>query len=156
MHLDDTYKLTVVTHRKQIFCLISTMNCKNSIVYVQRRINTLLKQFQAFVKAYINDIVVRFKSLIEPIYFLRKLFASFVKKNDDFNSIKVFFDYFEITLLKKSKRFRFINNEEQTQDFNIVDNVKNIRKIESLFRINRLYQTVHSLLRVDFSFFSKF
>ena len=77
------------------------MNCKNSIVYVQRQMNILLKQFQAFVKIYIDDIMIRFELLIECIYYLRELFDLFLKKNVDFNFIKVFLDYFEVTLLKQ-------------------------------------------------------
>ena len=101
MHSSDIYKLTVVTHRGQKIFLISVMNCRNSVVYVQRQMNVLLRRLQKFVKTYINDIVIKFKSLREHIYHLRQLFNLFVNKNINLNFIKIFLDYLEITLLNQ-------------------------------------------------------
>ena len=101
MHSNDTYKLTVVTHRRQEIFLVSVMNCRNSVVYVQRQMNILLRQLQAFVKAYIDDIVIRSKSLSEHLHHLHQLFSLFVKRNINLNLIKIFLSYFEVTLLKQ-------------------------------------------------------
>ena len=101
MHSNDTYKLTVVTHWKQEIFLISVMNCRNSVVYVQRQMNIFLRQFQAFVKIYIDDIVVKSKFLSEHLHHLHQLFNFFVKRNINLNLIKIFLNYFEVTLLKQ-------------------------------------------------------
>lgn len=95
MHSDDTYKLTIVTHRDQKVFLISVMNSRNSVAYVQRQENTLLRQFRDFVKVYIDDIIVKSKSFNEHIFHLRQIFQLFVNKNIELNSLKVFFKLFE-------------------------------------------------------------
>ena len=100
MHSANTYKLTVVTHRDQETFLVSIMNCRNSVTYVQRRMNILLRQLQ-FAKAYIDDIVIRSKFLTEHINHLRQLFRLFVIKNIDLNFVKVFLDYPKVTLLRQ-------------------------------------------------------
>ena len=101
MHFDDTYKLTMMTHKNQKIFLISVMSCRNSIAYVQRQMNTLLRQFQSFAKIYIDDIVIKSKFLNEHIFHLRQVFFLFVKKNIDLNSIKIFLNYSKITLLRQ-------------------------------------------------------
>ena len=101
MHFDDTYKLTIVTHKDQEIFLISVMSCRNSVAYVQRQMNTLLRQFRDFVNVYIDDIVVKSKSLTEHIDHLRQLFRLFVCKNIDLNLVKIFLDYSKVTLLEQ-------------------------------------------------------
>ena len=101
MHSNDTYKLTVMTHRNQETFLVSIMSCRNSVAYVQRQMNILLRQLRHFAKTYIDDIVVRFRSFAKHIDHLRQLFTLFVKKNIGLNPIKVFLDYSEITLLEQ-------------------------------------------------------
>ena len=101
MHSDDTYKLTVMTHKDQETFLVPIMNCRNSVAYVQRQMNTLLRQFRDFAKAYIDDIVVRSKSLTEHINHLRQLFRLFVCKNIELNLVKIFLNYPKVTLLRQ-------------------------------------------------------
>lgn len=98
MHPDDTYKLTVVTHRGQETFLVPVMGCRNSVAYVQRQMDTLLRRLE-FARAYIDDIVVRSKSLQEHLSHLRQLFNLFVNKNIGLNPVKVFLGYPEVTLL---------------------------------------------------------
>ena len=78
MHLDDIYKLIVVTHRGQKIFLISVMRYRNSMTYVQRQMNIILRQFQSFAKIYIDDIVMRSRFLDEHISHLRQFFKLFV------------------------------------------------------------------------------
>lgn len=98
MHLNDIYKLTIVIHKNQEIFLVSVMKYRNSIIYVQRQMNTLLRQLE-FVRVYIDVIVVRSKSLEKYIDYLRQLFELFVDKNISLNFNKIFLNYFEITLL---------------------------------------------------------
>ena len=100
MHSTNIYKLTVVIHRDQKIFLVSIMNCRNSVIYVQRRMNILLRQLQ-FAKVYIDDTVIRSKFLTEHINHLRQLFRLFVIKNIDLNFVKVFLEYSKVTLLEQ-------------------------------------------------------
>ena len=80
---------------------MSVMSCRNSVAYVQRQMNTLLRQFRDFAKVYIDDIVVRSKSLTEHISHLRQSFRLFVRKNIDLNLVKIFLSYSKVTLLEQ-------------------------------------------------------
>lgn len=42
VHSEDTFKLTIVTHRGQETSLVSVMGCRNLIAYVQRRMDRFL------------------------------------------------------------------------------------------------------------------
>ena len=139
MHFDDTYKLTMMTHRGQKIFLISVMSCRNSIAYVQRQMNTLLRQFQSFAKIYIDDIVIRSKSLNEHIFHLRQVFFLFVKKNIDLNSIKVFLSYSKVTLLRQR-----IN----ALDLSIIEN--RIKALTSLKMSETLAQLETYLKLIDY------
>jgi len=57
------------------------MGYKNSLAYVQRQIDRLLRAYQAFARAYIDNIVI-FSVIIEDyIQYLRTVFSLFVKFN---------------------------------------------------------------------------
>ena len=145
MHSSDIYKLTVMTHRKQKIFLISIMSCRNSVVYVQRQMNVLLRRLQEFVKIYIDEIVVKFKSLHERIYHLRQLFNLFVNKNINLNSIKIFLDYFEITLL--NQRINAFDLSTTKNRFKILISLtmsKTFAKLETYFElIDYIKQYIH-------------
>ena len=79
MYSENTYKLTIKIHRDQKTFLLSIMSYKNSVIYVQRKMNILLRQLK-FAKVYIDDIIVRSIFLTDYINHLRQLFYLFVKK----------------------------------------------------------------------------
>ena len=76
------------------------MNCRNSVTYVQQKMNIPLRQLQ-FAKTYIDDIIVWSKFLTNHINYLRQLFCLLVKKNISLNLIKVFLKYSKITFLEQ-------------------------------------------------------
>ena len=139
IHSDDTYKLTIVTHRDQEIFLVSVMSCRNSIAYVQRQMNTLLRQFQSFAKIYIDDIMIRSKSLNEHIFHLRQIFLLFVKKNIDLNSIKIFLSYSKVTLLRQ---------KVNALDLSIIEN--RIKALISLKMSNALTQLKTYLKLIEY------
>lgn len=57
IHPDYRHMLIIVTHCSQETFNIPVMGCKNSVAYVQRSINNILRLLRDFVRAYINDIV---------------------------------------------------------------------------------------------------
>ena len=55
---EDRHKLTVVTHRGQEQFNVVVMGFKNSVSYVQRQIDRVLRPFRDFSRAYIDDTVI--------------------------------------------------------------------------------------------------
>ena len=99
VHPEDTYKQTIVTHRGQETFLVPVMGNRNSIAYVQRQMDTILRDFRDFVKAYIDDVVVRSTSLDEHLMHLRKIFSLFEKLGISIKLTKAFLGYSDVDLL---------------------------------------------------------
>lgn len=99
VHTKDTYKLTVISHRGQETFLVPVMGYKNSVAYVQRQMDNILREYRAFVKAYIDDVVVRSKSMNDHIQHLRQVFTLFVEKGISIKPTKVFLGYSDVNLL---------------------------------------------------------
>lgn len=99
VHSSDTFKLTIVTHRGQETFLVPVMGCRNSIAYVQRRMDRLLHEWRGFVKAYIDDVIVRSRTFSEHMVHLRKVFTLFTAHNIIIGPTKTFLGYTEIHLL---------------------------------------------------------
>lgn len=75
------------------------MGYKNSPVYVQRQIDRLLRKFRKFVRAYVDDVVVYFKTLEEYLNHLRQIFNLFVESGISVNPKKAFLGYPSVQLL---------------------------------------------------------
>lgn len=100
VHSADTFKFTVVTHsRGQETFLVPVMGCRNLIAYVQRRMDRLLHESWEFVKAYIDDVIVRSKTFNDHILHLRKVFTLFTAHNVSIKLSKTFLGYIEVDLL---------------------------------------------------------
>jgi hypothetical protein len=98
---DDRHKLTVISHRDQKQFNVCVMSYKNLSSYVQRQTNLMLKNLRAFVRAYMNDIVIFFKILDDHLVHLRKIFQQLWHYNVALNSKKVFLKYSFIILLRQ-------------------------------------------------------
>ena len=77
------------------------INYIENFVYVQRQIDDILKKYCAFVRVYVNNIVIFNKTLIEHFNHLRRMFQLLKKMNIVFKSNKIYFDYFIVVLLKQ-------------------------------------------------------
>ena len=77
------------------------MNYIDNFVYVQRQIDDILKKYCAFVRVYVDNIVMFNKTLTKHFDHLRKIFRLFEKMNIVFKSNKIYFDYFIVALLKQ-------------------------------------------------------
>jgi hypothetical protein len=64
---EDRHKLIVVLHRGQEQFNVAVMGFKNSVSYVQRQIDRILRPVRYFARAYINDVVVFSKTLEEHL-----------------------------------------------------------------------------------------
>ena len=74
------------------------INYINLIAYIQRQINRILRFIKFFIKVYIDDIIIKTKSLINYLLNLRSLFELFIKYNILISLIKTFLDYFNVNL----------------------------------------------------------
>ena len=98
-HPDSRYMLTVVSHRGQETFNVPVMGCMNSIAYVQRQIDRILRPVKDFASAYVDDIVSGAKSLPEHLRHLRQLFQIFVEYNISISPTKTFLGYPNVKLL---------------------------------------------------------
>ena len=57
------------------------MSFRNNSTYVQRQINHILREYQFFVKIYVNDIVIFNYILKKHLRYFNQIFSLFVKLN---------------------------------------------------------------------------
>ena len=91
----------VISHRKQKTFNMFIIKYINSIIYIQRQIDKILKFIKIFIKIYIDDIVIEMKFLTKYLFNLRSLFQFFVKYNISILLNKIFLNYFNVNLLKR-------------------------------------------------------
>lgn len=75
------------------------MGFKNSLPYVRRQINNLLRPHHQYAKAYVNDIVIFSKTLEEHLHHLRTIFQLLNSKGVTLSPKKSFLGYPSVTLL---------------------------------------------------------
>ena len=108
IQIANRYKFIVMSHRDQKQFNVAVMNFKNSSIYVQRKINVILRVYRVFVKIYVNDIVMFNKILKKYLFHLRQIFELL-----NFFDIRFFFQKFLFELFyddiieSKNKRVRF-------------------------------------------------
>ena len=109
MQITNWHKLIVISHRKQKQFNVVVMNYINSSIYVQRKINVILRVFRVFVKAYVNDIVIFNKTLKKHLIHLHQIFQLLNSYNIRLSSKKSYLKYFIVALLnQKMNVFDFI------------------------------------------------
>ena len=74
------------------------MKFKNSFVYVQRKINAILRIYRTFVKTYVDDIVVFNRTLKEHLNYLRQIFQLLNSYDIRFSFKKFFLNYSIVVL----------------------------------------------------------
>ena len=95
----DRHKLSVVTHRGQEQFNVAVIGFKNSVSYVQRQIDRILRPFQAFSRAYIDDVVIYSQTLEEHVQHLREIFATFRRMRISIKPTKAFLGFPSVRLL---------------------------------------------------------
>ncbi|KAL3428067.1 hypothetical protein PVAG01_01576 [Phlyctema vagabunda] len=96
---EDRHKLTVVTHRGQESFNVVVMGFKNSVSYVQRQIDRILRPYADHARAYIDDVVIFSKSLQDHVRHLREIFALFVRLGITIKPSKTFLGFPTVQLL---------------------------------------------------------
>ena len=154
VHFDHIYRLTIVTHRKQKTFLISVMKCKNSVAYVQRQMNTFLKHL-IFAKIYIDNIIIKSKSMRKHMIHFRTVFKLFNKLNISIKSIKIFIVYSDVVLLKqKINVLNFTTTKERLKAIaeikfsEIFENLKHYLKLTNYIKDHiYFYSTIANSLQ---------
>lgn len=95
----DRHKLTVVSHRGSERWNIAVMGFRNSPAYIQRQIDSLLREYRNFARAYIDNIIVFSNLLDEHLAHLNKAFALFQRVNIAIKPSKTFLGFPSVALL---------------------------------------------------------
>lgn len=99
LHPDFRYMFTVVTHRSQETFQVPIMGYINSVAYVQREINNILRSVRDWARAYVDDIICGARSLDDLPSKLHILFEIFVAYNISIKPTKTFLNYPDVGLL---------------------------------------------------------
>lgn len=81
------------------------MNYKNSLVYVQRQIDKILRSHRVYARVYVDDIVIYFKILKKHLQYLHEIFDTLDENNISIKLTKVFLNYLFVQLLDQKIDF---------------------------------------------------
>lgn len=95
----DRSKLTIISHRGQEESSVALMGYKGSPPYVQRQTDALLRPLRAFVRAFVDDIIIFSRTLAEHESHLRQLFQLLREKRASLAPTKSFLGFPSVTLL---------------------------------------------------------
>ena len=98
---DLRHHFTVSSHWGQNVWNVAVMKYKNFIIYIQRLIDLILWKQRAFVKIYINDIIIFSNIFEEHVEHLWTIFKTLAFKRISVSFIKSFLCYSSIKLLKQ-------------------------------------------------------
>ena len=128
----DRHKLTVVSHKDSEQFNVTIMRFRNSPTYVQRQINTILRDFRDFARAYVNDIVVFSKTLEKHIEHLIKIFELFRKMNIVLKFSKIYLEYPTVALLdQKIDSFELIIVEKKLKVISKLRFLATLKQLET-------------------------
>ena len=77
------------------------MSNRNSVLYVQRQINQILRHVCHFAKIFIDEIVIKSRFFSNHIIHFRSIFKEFSRLNISIKLIKVFLNYLNVVLLRQ-------------------------------------------------------
>lgn len=178
VHFSNRHKFTVISHRDQKLFNVAIMKYQNFSFYVQRQIDRILRSCRVFVKIYIDDVIIFFKTKEQHLKHLKKIFQIFRTFNIFIKSSKTFLVYLFVRFLKQKvdflklitdeKKLRAINKLKfsvtlkQLKHYLDVTNwlrkyVKNYAKLIESLQIKKIHLLKNSLLK-EFArrfFFSK-
>ena len=106
------------------------MSFKNLSLYIQRKIDAILREFRKFYRVYVDDIIVFSRTLKEYLCHLYKIFKLLNKYNISLSSKKSFLKYSIVALLdQKIDVFDLIT---------AVDKLKTIIKLDFSYILKKL------------------
>ncbi|KAJ5232494.1 hypothetical protein N7468_005450 [Penicillium chermesinum] len=99
IHPDDVGQMAVITHRGQEVFQVAIMGFCNSVAYVQRVMDNILREFCAWCRVYIDDIVTASDTIQAHIEHLHLLLHRLQEFNIHLEPKKAFIGFPSITLL---------------------------------------------------------
>ena len=116
LHPDHRFMFTVVIHRGQETFQVPIMGYINSVAYVQREIDNILREVRAWARAYVDDIICGARSLSDLLEKLRILFDIFLEYNISIKPTKSFLNYPDVGLLgQRVNSLGLTTSEEKLQ-----------------------------------------
>ena len=92
---------------------VAAMRFKNSVPYIQRKMNGFLRLYRHFAKCYIDNIIIFSRSAKEHFQYLKTIFAFFTRLRIILKSKKSYLNYLLITLFEQRvNNFEFITIEK--------------------------------------------
>ena len=74
MRIANKHKFIVILHCNQKQFNIVVMKFKNFSIYIQQKIDAILRVYRVFIKIYVDDIVIFNKTLKKHLIYLREMF----------------------------------------------------------------------------------
>ncbi|RMJ21267.1 Integrase core domain-containing protein, partial [Aspergillus sp. HF37] len=96
---DHAERIAVLSHRGQECFRVAIMGYVNSVAYVQRQIDQILRRFRDYCRAYIDDIVIASKTFEDHLFHLDQIFACLESYNVAIAPHKSFIGYPDVQLL---------------------------------------------------------
>ena len=117
------------------------MSYRNSSAYVQKQIDKMLRNYQRFVKTYVNDIVIFFKTLQNHVMHLRQVFKVLIQNNISINSIKTFLEFSFVNFLKQHvTSLKFSTNEQKLRAIVNLIFSQNLTQLEIYLRLTKWFK----------------
>ncbi|OQD70266.1 hypothetical protein PENDEC_c025G06138 [Penicillium decumbens] len=101
VHPHDTDLQAVTIHRGQEVLLVVVIGNANSVAYVQRQMDNMLRLFREWCRAYVDDVVVVSDTFEEHLARLHTVFSTFADFNVCLDPKKAWIAFPTLTLLGK-------------------------------------------------------
>ena len=101
VRVNDRSKLIVMSHRDSEHFNVIVMSFRNSSIYVQRKIDQLLRKYRVFAKIYVNDVIIFNKILKKHVQHLTIIFSLFIKLRINLKLFKTYLSFFFVILLNQ-------------------------------------------------------
>lgn len=146
---DHRQRFNVVSHRGSEHFNVAVMGFKNSVPYVQRKMDDFLRPYRHFARCYIDDIVIFSKTAAEHFEHLRIIFRLFARLKITLEPKKSYLGYPSVTLLgQKVDGFGLTTTEER------VAAIKELRFPETLEALET-YVGMANWLRKNVRYFAQ-
>ena len=99
VRVNDKSKFIVVSYRDNEYFNVIVINFRNSSIYVQRKIDQLLREYRVFARIYVNDVIIFNKILKKYVQHLTIIFSLFIKLRISLKFFKSYLNFFFVILL---------------------------------------------------------
>lgn len=116
------------------------MSWKESLAYVQKKINDILKAFP-FARVYIDNVVIFNNTLKKHLRYFNQIFELFQSWNIILKTTKTYFDYFNISLLsQKINNFELATTTNKLKIITKLEFSKNLKALKKYFEVIKYFK----------------